>query len=218
MDRKPTYHHPELRKALLKAAMIELMEKGTGELSLRRIAARAGVSHAAPYRHFRDKDEVLAALVWDTQEAFTTALRKARDAAGTAKARLFSIGEAYLEFARSNPVRLSLMFSEAGIQAMNRYPIQPTPEAMERYDSFGILENTVKECQNAGVLNPKADSGPLSVLVWSTVHGLAMIEREGFLASMGSQRGFSVGKAHRLVMEEFRQMVERGEQREDNSI
>ena len=210
MKEKAPYHHPQLRKALLKAALVELKQHGAADLSLRRIAALANVSHAAPYRHFRNKQEILAALVWDTQEAFTTALRSARESESTPAARLFAIGEAYLKFARKNPERLTLMFSEAGIAAMGSYPVEPTPEALLRYNSFGVLEDTVKECQEAGVLNAGSDSGPLSILVWSVVHGLSAIEREGFLASLGSQRGLSVEQAHAMVMKEFRTLVERG--------
>ena len=210
MKEKATYHHPQLRKALLKAALVELKQHGAADLSLRRIAALANVSHAAPYRHFRNKQEILAALVWDAQEAFTTALRTARESAGAPAARLFAIGEAYLRFARDNPERLTLMFSEAGIAAMNCYPVELTADALQRYNSFGVLEDTVKECQEAGILSGAGDSGALSILVWSTVHGLSVIEREGFLASLGSQRGLGVEEAHGLVMKEFRKLVERG--------
>ena len=210
MPSRTTYHHPRLRDALLNAALAELKERGAAGLSLRRIAARAAVSHAAPYRHFRSKEHILAALVWDTQERFTAALRTAREGQGTPRARLFAIGEAYLAFARRNPQRLTLMFSEQGMAAMRRFPLEITAENIRRYDSFGVLEQTVRDCQDAGVLNPRADSGPLSVLVWSMVHGLAALEREGFLASLSSQRGLSPARAHALVMEEFRTLVDRG--------
>lgn len=72
-----SYHHPNLRRTLLSAAAAELRERGPAALLLRRVALRAGVSHAAPYRHFHGKKDLLAAIVWDTQEAFTTALRRA---------------------------------------------------------------------------------------------------------------------------------------------
>ncbi|HUJ74728.1 MAG TPA: TetR-like C-terminal domain-containing protein [bacterium] len=210
MPAKSPYHHPRLRDALLGAALAELKEHGAAGLSLRRIAARAAVSHAAPYRHFRSKEHILAALVWDTQERFTTALRTAREREGTARARLFAVGEAYLAFARRNPERLTLMFSETGMAAMRRFPVEMTTESIRRYDSFGVLEQTVRECQAADLLNPQADSGALSVLVWSMVHGLAAIEREGFLASLSSKRGLNLAQAHSLVMEEFRNLVDRG--------
>jgi AcrR family transcriptional regulator len=210
MDQSSTYHHRDLPKTLLESALAELRERGPAALSLRRIAARAGVSHAAPYRHFRDKDELLAAIAWDTQEAFTAALRSARERTdGPPKERLFGIGTAYLEFARSNPERMGLMFSEAGINAMARYPVEQTREAMIRYDSFGVLETTVRECQADGTLDDTGDSGAISILVWSIVHGLSVIEREGFLASLGAQRGLAPETTHRLVLDAFRTLVSR---------
>ncbi|MGA2480730.1 MAG: TetR/AcrR family transcriptional regulator, partial [Spirochaetia bacterium] len=113
MRQPKSYHHPALRAALLEAAAAELREFGTAGFSLRRVAVRAGVSRAAPYRHFRDRDELLAALVWETQEAFTAALGAARmRARDSSLARLARLCEAYLDFARANPQRLSLMFSE----------------------------------------------------------------------------------------------------------
>jgi AcrR family transcriptional regulator len=208
---KSPYHHPALRAALLEAAEEELREFGTLGFSLRRIAIRAGVSHAAPYRHFRDREELLSALVWETQEAFTTALRDAREhGAGISNERLFRIGEAYLEFARENPERLSLMFSEAGMSAMARYPVQKNPDEMARYDSFGVLETTVKECQADGILDPEGNSGALSILIWSIVHGLSVIEREGFLESLGRNRGLAPDTTRRLVMGAFNTLVARG--------
>jgi AcrR family transcriptional regulator len=210
VNKRRVYHHPELRKRLLRAAAAELKESGAAYLSLRSISHRAGVSHAAPYRHFRDKEEIIAALVVETMEDFTKALRTARESgAETAKERLFRIGEAYLEFARSNPERLNLMFSEAGMKAMAHYYIKPPQEKMARYDSFGVLETTVKECQAEGVLDPQGDSGALSILVWSVVHGLSAIEREDLVSSLGAQRGYSAETAHRLVMDAFRALIER---------
>ena len=92
---------------------------GLPGFSLRRVAERAGVSRAAPYRHFRDREEILSALIHDTQRAFTAALRAARERErGSSLARLARISEAYLDFARSNPERLSLMFSEPGMAAV----------------------------------------------------------------------------------------------------
>ncbi len=209
MKTKRTYHHPDLKRALMEAAEAELKEHGAADLSLRRIAARAGASHAAPYRHFKDKDEIVSALVWETQGDFTRVLRTAREGGATAKEKLIGIGEAYLRFARENPERLSLMFSEAAMPAMDRYHPKLTPENLERYNSFGQLEATVRECQAEGILDPKGDSGALSILVWSVVHGLAMIEREGFVASLGAQRGYSPQTTHAMVMEAFRTLVER---------
>src|SRR5512142_3096319 len=88
MKAKRSYHHPDLKRALMEAAAAELKENGVSGISLRRIAARAGASHAAPYRHFRDKDNIVSTLVWETQGDFTAALRRAREGARTPQERL----------------------------------------------------------------------------------------------------------------------------------
>lgn len=208
MGKSSSYHHPALRAALLSAAATELREFGTAGFSLRRIAARARVSHAAPYRHFRDRDEILAALIWQTREEFATAVRAARErGSGSSQARLSRILDAYLDFAKANPDRLSLVFSETGLAAMAKYPAPPEESA--RYDAFGVLETTVKECQAEGTLDPKTNSGPLSILVWSIMHGLSTIEREGYLASMGRRRGLAAETLRRLVLNAFETLVSR---------
>jgi AcrR family transcriptional regulator len=197
-----SYHHPALRAALLKAAAAELREFGATGFSLRHIAARAKVSHAAPYRHFRDRDEILAALIWETREELATAIRAARERGrGSSKTRLSRILGGY---------RLSLVFSEAGLAAMAKYPAPPGESA--RYDAFGVLETTVKECQAEGTLDPKTHSGALSILLWSIMHGLSAIEREGYLASMGRQRGLPAETARRLVLDAFETLVSRNAQ------
>lgn len=71
---------------------------------------------------------------------------------------------------------MTLMFSETGLAAMHQFPGDSGPDAEERYDSFAILEAAVKECQADGVLDSAVDTGALSLVVWSLVHGLAYIE------------------------------------------
>ena len=95
-----TYHHGELRDAVLRTAGSILEKEGLAALSLREVARRAGVSHNAPYRHFRDREELLAALAADGFERLADALqsRPRRE-----------LGEAYVEFALANPQRFRLM-------------------------------------------------------------------------------------------------------------
>ena len=210
MGKRSSYHHPALRTALLASAAVELRDFGVAGFSLRRVAERAGVSRAAPYRHFRDREEILSALIHDTQRAFTAALRAARERErGSSLARLARISEAYLDFARSNPERLSLMFSEPGMAAVARYPAPPERSAAADFDSFGVLEETVKECQADGILDPGGNTGALAILIWSMVHGLSVIEREGYLGSMGRNRGLEAATTRRLVLEAFNKLLAR---------
>ena len=102
MSTSTTYHHGDLRAALLQAAGKVLEKEGLGELSLRELARRAGVSHNAPYRHFPDRDRLLAALAAEGFEMLGDALEK--------RPRR-EMGEAYVEFALAHPQRFRLMFA-----------------------------------------------------------------------------------------------------------
>jgi AcrR family transcriptional regulator len=204
---RDTYHIKDLKRLLLRSVREELRDYGAAFASLRRIAKRAGASHAAPYRHFKGKDGLLAALCWEGQAEFTSRLKRARESAASPPEKLFKLGFAYLEYARSDPTVFQLMTSETGIRVMNA--IRPEDPLLQRadYDSFDVLETTVKECQSAGTLDPGEDSGALAILIWSFIHGLALIRREGFLSSMGASRGLDGETTERLVMRAFRSMI-----------
>ncbi len=194
------YHHPDLRSALMRAALAELTEKGPRRFSLRSVAARAGVSHAAPYRHFPDKDSILAALILEGMRALTSTLREAnREIASSAREKLGRLGRAYVAYGRENPQVLSLMFSGPGFSALGTAS-QGTPHGAE-YDAFGELESTVRECQREGSLDPERDSGVLSLLIWSTVHGLAILFTENVIPSMAAERGMSETAAEAEILQ-----------------
>jgi AcrR family transcriptional regulator len=106
MSTSRTYHHGDLRAVLLAAAGEMLEKQGLASLSLREVARRAGVSHSAPYRHFPDRDSLLAALAAQGFEQFGDALEK--------RPRR-EMGEAYVDFALEHPQRFRLMFS--GVRA-----------------------------------------------------------------------------------------------------
>src|SRR4051794_796732 len=105
-----SYHHGDLRKALLIAAEADLAEKGLEGFTLRGCARRAGVSHAAPAHHFKDTGALLTALAADGYERFTAAMQKRQAAETTARARLIGAGLGYLDFALANPALFRLMF------------------------------------------------------------------------------------------------------------
>src|SRR5262245_65147086 len=110
-----TYHHGDLPPALLKAAGKILEKEGVGGLSLRELARRAGVSHNAPYRHFPDREALLAALAAEGFAMLGSAQREAAAAAG-----LRGMGEAYVRFALAHPQRFRLMFG--GQVKIERHP------------------------------------------------------------------------------------------------
>jgi AcrR family transcriptional regulator len=206
-----SYHKTDLKRTLLEALRDELREHGPGDVSLRRVAERAGVSHAAPYRHFNGKDGLLAAFCWEGQAEFTARLAAAREGAPHSSAdpvdRLFRLGFAYLDFARRKPEAFRLMFSAAGIRAMGANPPQDFATAPGRYDSFGVLLATVGECQAAGALDPREESVTLGLLIWSFVHGLAFIRGEGLGNAPDKASGVKPADMEPAVMKAFKAMI-----------
>jgi AcrR family transcriptional regulator len=111
MSGDSTYHHGNLRAALMRAAAAEIERAGYENLSLRELAASLGVSRGAPYRHFVDRRSLLAALAADGFDDLTTVYRKAIAAGKTSQARLAASGRAYFAFAAERPQLFRLMFA-----------------------------------------------------------------------------------------------------------
>jgi AcrR family transcriptional regulator len=164
-----TYHHGDLRNTLREAARAILEEEGLAALSLRAVARRAGVSHAAPYRHFPNHEALLVELV---TEGFSE-LRQGITAAVAGPAqeidRITAIGAAYMRFVARRPGIARLMF---GTQIPSR---DGFPELAAAAESIG-------EEISAALINPA-----LGIAVWSAVHGLAMLVLEN-LIDLGQRR------------------------------
>src|SRR3954452_9491952 len=109
--RKHSYHHGDLRRALLDAARVELHKVGLRELSLRSVARRAGVTHTAAYHHFADKEELLRRVAQEGFEKLDAAMVKEVEAAGAHPLeRLVGAARGYPPFAEDDPEALRLMF------------------------------------------------------------------------------------------------------------
>ena len=128
------YHHGNLKEALLRAALELIAQKGPAGFTFAEAARWAGVSPAAPYRHFRDRDELLASVALRGFKQFETALARAWDDGRPDVFTAFDrLGKAYLDFARTEPAYYSAMF-EAGI------PLASNPELREAGDrAFAVL-------------------------------------------------------------------------------
>jgi AcrR family transcriptional regulator len=189
MAEKRRYHHPDLRQALLDGAVRLIKEEGLREFSLRKLASQVGVSHAAPYRHFENKEAILATLMLEGHKRLRTSLLDAvLRCRGKAIDKFLAQGRAYLEFARKNPEYLNVMFSREGMVAAMSVG-EKLGAHQEDYDSFGVLETTVAECQAEGTMDPHTDAGALSMHAWAEVHGLAVLRNEGLIAGMSEFRG-----------------------------
>jgi AcrR family transcriptional regulator len=201
---KKNYHHPDLRKKLLEATVLILREDGAKGLTIRKLASRAGVSAAAPYRHFSSKEEILAAITLEGNKRLKDALTAAREGCpGKSSEKLRALGKAYLDFSKRNSEYFRLMFSREGMSASTSLVAKNPNQDMSEYDSFGVLEEGVKDAQTAGELDPDIDSGVLSISIWSEIHGLATLRNEGVISTMSGQRGVSEKKAMELLLALF---------------
>lgn len=169
------YHHGTLRPALVAEAVRLLAEGDPAALSLREVARRLGVSPAAPYRHFADKDALLAAVA---QEGFQLLRGELEGAAASHPdeplPQLADIGWAYVRFALLQPQYFQVMFGRAATP-QTRYP-----ELLAAGRSaFGILQRVIEGGQRAGRVAP-GDPRELAIAAWAQVHGLAtlLLERQ----------------------------------------
>lgn len=173
MPRIPTsrpYHHGDLRAALLRSAERTLREKGAAALSLRELARATGVSHAAPGRHFKDKQALLDALALAGYERLNQALSAATDAGPDAdfEQRLTALARAYLGFAVDNPELLELMF------ARKHEPDSSDRLAAAVDQSLGSLTRTFVSAQERGEI-VQGDPERITLVAAAGLHGLAAL-------------------------------------------
>jgi len=179
--RKAAYHHGDLREALLRAAEQELTEKGFEGFSLRAVAKRAGVSHAAPAHHFRDTDALLTALCVIAAGRLTDSmLRRHAMADASPRAQFVASGVGYVEFALANPALFKLMFGSERPDTANR------ELKLKAEGAFAVLVGDV-----AGILGGSPmenDRGRQAIAAaWSLVHGIATLLIAGRLGFIRQQ-------------------------------
>jgi AcrR family transcriptional regulator len=174
MRRPKPYHHGNLREALLEAAIRLIAEVGPNAFTLREVARRAGVSHNAPYRHFRDRDDLMAAVAAQGFRELTEAMVEAAGERSDALDRLKHAGLGYVGFALRRPEHFTVMF-DAPI-SKRKHP----NSAAAAEQAFGTLLGFVKGCQDAGRL-ASGDLRQLALLAWTMVHGIAKLAITGRL-------------------------------------
>lgn len=172
MSTRPTrdrYHHGDLRRAILDAALELVREKGTRGFTLSEAARRAGVSSGAPYRHFADRDAVLDALAGEGLTQLHEVLRTTAEGTnGTVEQEVVALVRAYVRFALEQPARYEVVFGpgRARDEGDNEIP-----------GSFGVLVAAVSAGVEAGEITGKPHE--LAASIWSLTHGVCELTLSG---------------------------------------
>lgn len=167
---KEHYHHGDLKKEMIEKGIQLLNEEGIEGFSLRKVAVLCGVSHAAPYKHYKSKDELLSAIVQEVSEHFSTALEKAvLQYPDEPDNQIIELGKFYVQFMVENPDYLKFLFMNPGLCQLasklnNTTP--PDPYQIFKASAIRYLE----------FLNASPQSREVDILsMWSIVHGYAML-------------------------------------------
>jgi AcrR family transcriptional regulator len=169
-----TYHHGDLKNALIKAGIDILSKEGIEGLSLRKVAQRAGVSHNAPYSHFTDKQSLIAAISTEGFKQLYGELGIAiASYQGDPRSQLREGAWAYVQFAMNNTDTFKIMFSGV-LEKEKEYPafVEISQKTFER------VVDIVRACQAAGVLRSTSPEA-MAVGVWGQIHGIISLLLEG---------------------------------------
>jgi AcrR family transcriptional regulator len=194
---KPQYHHGDLRRALLDASLALISEEGFGALTLREVARRAGVTHAAPYRHFEDKEALLVAVAEEGFRVMTARMKERMAREPTPEGRLTACGVAYVLFAMEHPAHFRVMFGPHFTR-----PPQLGPSGGDM-DAFGLLVDSITEGQRTGAVR-EGEPRVLALTCWSLVHGLSSLLVDRKLEMSGVT---TVPQAEALAREQTRLLM-----------
>jgi AcrR family transcriptional regulator len=162
---KRSYHHGDLRQALIEAGLTLLEVRAADALSLREVARAVGVSATAVYRHFPDKDALLDALAAEGLRKLADAQRGAAERAGGGQAGFAATGVAYVRFALANPALFRMIFGAKASHGMLDVPPHGLPDAL-----IFLRENAAAAAAETGT-DPRVEA----IRAWSLVHGLALL-------------------------------------------
>jgi len=164
------YHHGNLRRALLDAALDMFAARGAFDFTLRELAREAGVTHNAPYRHFAGKAELLAALREEGFAELAAASEQAIAGSDDPRTRIRALGDAYVQFAIARPHHFRLMLHN---------PLGEDTPAPESGKAFTILRDTLEDGRTRGVIRDDLSARELALAAWALVHGLSSLVVSG---------------------------------------
>jgi AcrR family transcriptional regulator len=170
MPRKKSYHHGDLKNALIEAGAEILSKEGVGALSLRKVAQKAGVSHAAPYAHFADKQTLIAAISTEGYKKLYEQIAQVAEQYQSDPLRRFvEASWTYVQFALDEPDQFKVTLSGM-IEKEQDYPAFVETARQ----TFSLVVDIVAQCQQAGILRQGA-ADLTAVSVWALIHGFVTL-------------------------------------------
>ncbi len=175
MAREPaqtrSYHHGNLRAELVDTAIAELAEDGAEGLSLRALARRIGVSQTAPYRHFADKEALLAAMAVRGYRDLLETLRRAGEGAGAEpREQLAAFAHAYVAYAADTTALFKLMFGPL-LQPPEKFPALRDVSR----ETFAVVQQILQSGIEQGQFRGAGDVRSLANVAWASIHGMATL-------------------------------------------
>lgn len=177
---KKKYHHGDLREQLLEAVRALIEERGLDGFSIAEACRRAGVSTAAPYKHFRDRHEILRGVVLHAMERLRGAMRAAADAHEPRSAdRIVAVGRAYVDFARAEPAVFGAIFGRAEAH-------EDAPDLRKLGDeTFGVVAGVVADRMRLAPDDPQVTARAYAL--WCFVHGHSFLVLDAKTPPAGAQ-------------------------------
>jgi AcrR family transcriptional regulator len=170
------YHHGDLRRALIEAALSLIAERRAADLSIREVARRAGVTYAAPYHHFADKSALLAAVACEGFQGLVSKLELAAARKESLESELQALAEAYIAFAMEQPSHYRVMFLPEVKTSVDSEALHASGER-----AFGLLLERVVRARPAAATSAHE---VVAATAWAALHGLALLAIDGTLQHM----------------------------------
>ncbi|SHJ16932.1 TetR/AcrR family transcriptional regulator [Desulfosporosinus lacus] len=171
-----SYHHENLKSELIKNGLKLLDEEGYENFSMRKVAKACGVSHTAPYRHFRNKDDLIIAITLKAEHKFNSSLQEAINRyPNDIKSQIKEMGYTYVKFFVENPEYLRLLFRSDLKKHLNNENCEILKDKVQ---PFGTFYNTIVRYQSENQSNDAGSITDLNALVlacWGLVHGIAVL-------------------------------------------
>jgi AcrR family transcriptional regulator len=188
------YHHGSLRSALVEASIALAREGGPDRVILREAARAAGVSHSAAYRHFADREALLAEVSRHARAELAAEMRRRVNRAHDPRKRLQAVGTAYIDFSQSQPGLFRTAFTSHPATSQD----DDRPDSSDTVEPYEILAKVLDEAQAAGLLDARRRPGA-EIAVWSAVHGLACLLLDGPLPATAAGIKFAMDQVFSLI-------------------